>query len=170
MSRLRRIAQARRYFFVTTNLAENCAPLSRAERTVVLRELKASRMSHDIFLFSFVIMPDHLHLLLYPREAMLSDVLRDFKCKSAFSLRKLRSNPSPIWQPRFFDSVCRRVRVFWEKMDYIHQNPVRAGLVACAGEWEWSSAAVVQADTILTPDPIELPIDGDTLLWPAPWR
>ena len=170
MSRLRRIEQAHRFFFITTNLASNCAPLSCQERTLILQELRWIRNSHDLLLFSFVVMPDHLHLLSNPREAMLSDILRDFKSRSAFTLRKSRRTRGAIWQPRFFDAICRKVRDFWEKMDYIHLNPVRAGLSAKLEDWPWSSAAVAHPDTVLSVDPIDLPADGDALLWPAPWR
>lgn len=169
MSRLRRIEEAHRFFFVTTNLASKCAPLSGWERTLILQELAAIRGSHDFLLFSFVVMPDHLHLLCYPREAMLSDILRDFKSKSAVTLRKSRHISGVVWQPRFFDSICRRVHHFWEKMDYIHQNPVRAGLAAKPEDWPWSSAAVNHPDSAFRVDPIDLPVDRDTLLWPAPW-
>jgi len=170
MSRLRRIEQAHRFFFVTTNLASNCARLSHQERTLVLQDLRSIRNSHDFLLFSFVVMPDHLHLLCYPREAMLSVILRDFKSKSALTLRKARRTHGAIWQPRYFDSICRKVQDFWEKMDYIHLNPVRAGLAARPEDWPWSSAALGHPHPVLCVDPVELPADGNTLLWPAPWR
>ena len=44
------------------------------------------------------------------------------------------------WQPRFFDRALRRVKEYYEKVEYIHLNPVRAGLVKRAVEWQWSSA------------------------------
>lgn len=169
MSRLRRIAQAHRFFFITANLASGCPPFAPLERSLVVQDLGLTRGSHDFLLFSFVVMPDHLHLLCYPREDMLSDILRDFKSRSAVTMRKSRRLSGPIWQQRFFDSICRKVHVFWEKMDYIHQNPVRAGLVTRAEDWPWSSAATVHVGAILTADPIDLPADRDTLLWPAPW-
>ena len=167
MYRLRRIEQSHRFFFITTNLAS--APLLPHERTLILQDLAATRRSHDFLLFSFVIMPDHLHLLCYPREATLTDVLRDFKSASALNLRKSRHACGSIWQPRFFDAICRKVHNFWEKMDYIHQNPVRSGLVDHPHDWPWSSAANTFS-SILTPDPIDLPAVGETPLWPAPWK
>ncbi len=45
----------------------------------------------------------------------------------------------PFWQPKYFDNIMRRVRDFWAKLEYIHNNPVAAGLVANAGDWRWSS-------------------------------
>jgi len=170
MSRLRRIEQAHRFFFVTTNLTSQCASLSPTERTLVLHELKTIRSSHDFLLFSYVVMPTHMHLLLYPRETTLTDILRDLKSRCAASLHKARGSDGPIWQPRFFDFACRKVRDFWEKVEYIQQNAVRARLVTAATDWLWSSAACSACPAILRPDPIELPADGNALIWPAPWR
>lgn len=173
MSRLRRIEQDHRFFFVTTNLAAGYPPLSPYERTLILKDLASTRATLAFQLFSFVVMPDHLHLLFYPQETTLTDILRDFKAKSALSLCKVRGSHGPVWQPRFFDFVCRRVRDFWAKRDYIHQNSVCAGLVDTAEDWQWSSAAIgpsVHPFQILRIDPIELPADGNALIWPAPWR
>ena len=46
---------------------------------------------------------------------------------------------SPDWQPRFYDFNVWTERKRAEKLDYIHDNPVRRGLVAVPGEWRWSS-------------------------------
>ncbi len=170
MSRLRRIEQSHRFFFVSTNLVPQCSPLSPAERTLVLHDLKAIRSSRDFSLFSYVILPTDLHLLLYPRETTGTDILRDPKSMSAATLHKARASSGPIWQPRFFDFACRKVRDFWEKVEYSHQNPVKAGLASTVAEWPWSSGASGTAPAILRPDHIELPADGNALIWPAPWR
>ena len=170
MSRFRRIEQANRFFFVSTNVAPQWVAFSPAERTLVLHDLQALRHALDFLLFSYVIMPTHMHLLLYPRETTLTDILRDLKSRSAVTLHKARGSDGPIWQPRFFDFACRRVRDFWEKMEYIHENPVKAGLVSTPAEWPWSSAANGTGAAMLQPDPIELPVDSNALIWPDPWR
>ena len=170
MSRLRRIEQSYRYFFVTTNLAKSVLPFSASERTMVLNDLRAIRSTHDFLLLAYVVMPDHVHLLIYPRETTLTAVLRDFKVRSTASLHKSRHCCGPVWQSRFFDFICRRVRDFWSKVDYIHQNPVAAELVISAQEWAWSSAASLDSVgnlVALKPDRVEMPVGGDTLLWPA---
>ena len=45
-----------------------------------------------------------------------------------------------VWQKRYYDFNVRNARQFAEKLDYIHLNPVRAGLCQCPEGWEWSSA------------------------------
>jgi hypothetical protein len=44
-----------------------------------------------------------------------------------------------LWQPRFSDRALRTVKEYNEKVEYIHLNPVRAGLVSGPEDWRWSS-------------------------------
>jgi len=44
-----------------------------------------------------------------------------------------------LWQPRFFDRALRTVKEYNEKVEYIHLDPVRAGLVSRPEDWRWSS-------------------------------
>ncbi|MGD0126856.1 MAG: hypothetical protein ABSF46_15955 [Terriglobia bacterium] len=44
-----------------------------------------------------------------------------------------------MWQPRFFDRALRTVKEYNEKVEYIHLNPVKAGLVSRPEDWRWSS-------------------------------
>jgi putative transposase len=166
MSRLRRIEQAHRFFFVTTNVADGVAPLTADERSLTVECRRATRLRNDFLIFAYVIMPEHLHILVYPRNTTLTDVLRNFKSKTAFELRKSGRSEGAVWQPRFFDFVCRRVRDFWSKVEYIRRNPVEAGLAKNSDEWKWSSAA---REPLFVADPIQLPADGNTLIWPARW-
>jgi len=77
-----------------------------------------------------------------------------------------------LWQPRFFDRAVRTVKEYHEKVEYIHLNSVRAGLVERAEEWPWSSvrdytgwlSGTVSAHPILPVDRIPLPADERTRL------
>jgi hypothetical protein len=50
-----------------------------------------------------------------------------------------RSESGELWQERFFDRALRTVREYHEKVEYIHLNSVRRGLVKNAEDWKWSS-------------------------------
>jgi REP element-mobilizing transposase RayT len=167
MSRLRRLEQRGRYFFVTTNLASGTPALTPKERTLVLEQLDRAREKGGFFLFGYVIMPAHVHLLLWPQHSDLTAVLRDFKSKTALELGAQRRSRMPLWQPRYFDFICRRVADFHAKLAYIHNNPVEAGLVTCPEDWTWSSAALSPPIRV---DGANLPVDRNALIWPAPWR
>src|SRR3989442_12371957 len=84
-------------------------------------------------------MPDHAHLLLWPRSVSLVRILRDLKSKTGFGLAKSRHTRGPIWQHSYFDFICRRARDFGEKLNYIYRNAVAPGLVLPAQDWRGSS-------------------------------
>ena len=84
MTRLRRIADRDRFFFVTTNLAKGVPQLSPSERDLLLEILDSQR--ERFWLFGYVVMPDHVHLLLTPRDKTLVQVMRDLKSKSGFEI------------------------------------------------------------------------------------
>jgi REP-associated tyrosine transposase len=170
VTRLRRIADRDRIFFVTTNLRTHSPALTSAERDLILNQLARQRAANEFLLFAYVIMPSHVHLLIAPRAAGLISVMREFKSCTGMLLAKARCSRCSIWQPRYFDFVLRRAGDFWDKLEYIHQNPVEASLTKEAESWPWSSASYY-ANVKPVPvsiDPIDLPGDHGAWLRPAP--
>ena len=55
------------------------------------------------------------------------------------AVNQFRGAEGELWQPRFFDRALRTVKEYNEKVEYIHLNPVRAGLVSRPEDWRWSS-------------------------------
>jgi REP element-mobilizing transposase RayT len=88
------------------------------------------------FVYSAVIMPDHLHLLASPlksreqRVGNLSGALKRWT-------REVQADPDWEWQPGSFDHLLRREESAQEKWEYMRENPVRAGLVAKWQDWPW---------------------------------
>jgi hypothetical protein len=113
-------------------------------------------------------MPDHVHLLAGLFADALPDVMRDWKRMTATSLLKNRRASGPIWQARYFDYIPRRVCDFWEKLQYMHRNPVESRLAAHPGDWKWSSANFyTKAGSVpIAVDEPYLPIDANAPLWP----
>ena len=106
---------------------------------------------HQVSLGAYVLMPSHLHALMGFREIkQLSRTMRAFKSLSTRLLRpKLPHDLRNIfeengafrfWMPRFDDVVIWSEKQFKIKVDYIHNNPVKAGLVGQATEYSMSSA------------------------------
>jgi putative transposase len=88
-------------------------------------------------LHGFVIMPDHLHVLITPAcDISLERAVQ--LIKGGFSYR-LKSR-CPVWQESFTNHRIRDVVDFEQHVEYIHQNPVRAGLVLEAAQYPYSSA------------------------------
>jgi putative transposase len=142
--------------------------MSPQERDLLLEDLQAHRANGAFLLFGFVVMPDHVHVLLTPRNLGLITLMTQFKSAAAKRLLEKRNSRGPFWQPRYFDNVIRRVRSFWEKLEYIHNNPVEAGFVSHAEDWRWSScqAYSVPGARSAAADWIALPSDGEAPLWP----
>jgi REP element-mobilizing transposase RayT len=94
-------------------------------------------------LHAAVVMPDHAHMLLTPlreREGWpyaLPEILKLIKGVSARSVNKLLGGSGPVWQDESFDHVVRSGESFSGKLQYIRQNPVRAGLVKRAEDYRW---------------------------------
>jgi putative transposase len=128
MTRLRRIENRDRFFFVTTNIARGKPALTPAESDVIVAVLLSQRQRGDFFLFGFVVMPTHVHLLFAPHNQNLIRIMRDLKSKAGYEISCMRSVRGPIWQDGYFDTIIRRVRNFWQKLEYIHRNPVEAAL------------------------------------------
>ncbi len=172
MVRFRRIGDSDRIFFRTTNLARGVPNLSAAERDLFLDIFSAQRTPARFLLFGYVVMPEHVHLLLAPREKTVIQIMRDLKSKTGFEIARRRRRSGPLWQERYFDNIIRRVNHFWEKFEYIHRNPVGARLVRRPEDWKWSSYRFYAkcGSVPIVPDPVDLPADGNALLWPAPWR
>jgi len=147
-------------------------PLSGAERSVCLKHLEAARAKFGFALFAYVVMPDHIHLLLSTFESELPAIMRSWKSRVALAIAKAPRKPGPVWQKRYFDFILRRASDFSRKLVYIHQNPVTAGLAGCAEDWPWSSAAhyIKRGGVPVAPDSFDIPVNPNEPLWPYPGK
>jgi putative transposase len=91
-------------------------------------------------LHAFVVMPNHVHLLLTPTVPLpkLLKSIKNFTAKQANEM--LSTTGSTFWQPETYDHVVRNHDEFNRIWAYIERNPVRAGLAATPSDYCWSSA------------------------------
>lgn len=142
MSRLRRIEQHSRLFFVTCNLRRDVAELNEPEFAALAEALTSVRLRASVSLCAYVLMPDHWHAIFLPFEgSSISGDMHRIKISSAQRIRQLRVFPAPVWQSRFYDHILRTRLEFDQTLAYIHRNPVERGLVHNPLEWQWSSAS-----------------------------
>jgi putative transposase len=117
------------------------------ERTfcIVARHIDSIRRKYKLKLLGYVLMPDHVHMVVFPPEGVkLGRIIGELKSKSA---REIFSIYPPadseftrsFWHKRCYDHNCRTTETVKEKINYCHLNPVRRELVAEPGEWSWSS-------------------------------
>lgn len=126
--------QHQHMMFVTTNTLQRIPIFADpACARAAVEALYFTQERHPFFLYGFVVMPDHCHLLLHVREESgISTVMRDYKRRVAFSIGR-----GPIWQSRFHLEIPKDAKA---TLEYIHQNPVRKQLCALPEVYPWSSA------------------------------
>ena len=127
----------------------------------LVKSLKFLIKEHRATLFAYVIMQSHIHFIVYlPKGESISDFMRDFKKYTSTRIRVMMESDGYIeivkkldqnipagskqsfilWTSRFDDVLIYTDKVMKIKVNYIHNNPVKAGLVEEDIEWKYSSA------------------------------
>ena len=131
---------------------------------IIIESIKFCQSEKGLLGFAWVIMTNHLHLIISCKdENKLSDIIRDFKKftsrkivaaidKNSIESRKRwlqlllkRKRPDgkeeiAFWQDNSYPEEIYSDKFFFQKRDYIHFNPVKAGYVSMPDHWRWSSA------------------------------
>jgi len=103
-----------------------------------LAALERVREQYQLCVYGYVIMPEHVHLLVSePERGTLAQAMQSLKQGVARRLA-LRAAES-FWQARYYDFNVWSHGKFVQKLRYIHRNPVKRGLVARREDWPWSS-------------------------------
>jgi putative transposase len=135
---------ADRTFFVTTNTAGRRRLFQvEANAELLLSLLKEDRARGRYELHAYVIMPDHIHLILTPAPEVSLEKAMQF-IKGGFSFR-LKSK-TKVWQESFAWERMKDGCDYWSHCDYIHANPVRRRMCERAEEFVYSSAAGREVD------------------------
>ena len=96
--------------------------------------------SRDLYeLHAWVVMPNHIHLLILPRVP-LPRITHWIKGKTSRDANVILGRTGqPFWQDESYDHWVRDERQFHRVVAYIEENPVSAGFVAAPDQWQWSS-------------------------------
>lgn len=115
----------------------------------ILLQPEAAQLIEEAFYFhngkqyeidAYVIMPDHVHLLITPfREFQLDVILSNMKRFTAGKINKILEKQGKLWQAENFDHLVRNHGYWVRYFDYIHYNPIKAGLAKTPEEYPWSS-------------------------------
>jgi putative transposase len=110
-------------------------------RDLFVGALGLIRERYGFWLCGYVVMPEHVHLLISESvTATPSLVLKALKHRVSRDLPKPAGEKfSRVWQARFYDFNVHSAWKRQEKLDYMHFNPVKRGLVQSPGDWAWSS-------------------------------
>ena len=98
--------------------------------------LEKSRRHYDFYVVGYVVMPEHVHLLISePERGPLSSAIQAIKQ----SVTRNLDWAGHFWQARYYDFNVYTDEKRIEKLRYVHRNPVRRGLVDRPEDWPWSS-------------------------------
>ncbi len=128
---------------------------------LLIKNIRHYQEKYKFNIIAYVIMPSHFHWILEinNKSGTISDIMRDIKKYSAWDIMEKIEKEDPelmsifrteaskypnhkrkFWMKRFDDEVIRNEKMFWTKLNYIHWNPVEAGLVSSPEEYKYSSA------------------------------
>jgi REP element-mobilizing transposase RayT len=152
--------------FITATVVDWVDVFSRKNyKDCIIESLDCCIKSKGMILYGFVIMSNHIHLIIQSEESKLSDLIRDFKKFTAKTiLNKIESGSESRadWMLKRFEFACKShtrnekyqfwqygshpeeifsEKFMWSKLDYIHMNPKRAGIVSKASHYRYSSAS-----------------------------
>ena|ERR1700722_18618932 len=113
-------------------------------RNLVVEELGKVRRAYEFSLVGYVVMLTRIHVLMgEPKKGTPSTVMQMLKQRVSRKLRLATKGPGKnlpkFWQERFYDFNVYSYEKRKEKLDYMHANPVKGGLVDSAADWIWSS-------------------------------
>ena len=152
--------------FITSTVVDWVDVFSRkAYRDCIIESLDFCIKNKGMILYGYVIMSNHIHLIIQSDNSKLSDLIRDFKkftAKTILHKIETESESRADWMLKRFEFACKShsrnekyqlwqygnhpeeifsEKFFWSKLDYIHLNPVRAGIVDKASHYVYSSAS-----------------------------
>jgi putative DNA methylase len=94
-------------------------------------------------LIAYVLMPNHIHILIKPlKNHSLASIMHSIKSYTSHEANKILGRKGKFWSKEYFDRFMRNYEHFTKTVDYIHNNPVKAGLCKKYDEWCFSSGYI----------------------------
>ena len=141
MANLRRYFEEGAAYFITTATKDR-KPLFNDQKfcRILLVNIEYHKTIFDYLVLGYCLMPDHLHLILKPGTRFnLSFIMQMIKGSFSRKINKLNDVKGHIWQRRYYDEVIRGEGQLIRQLDYLHYNPVEAGLVSSPAKYNFSS-------------------------------
>ena len=130
------------YPYAVTTVTLNREPIFRESMAAnaVMEAVLFGKRQEWYYLLSFVIMPDHMHLIIVPRDKNISQCMKSIKGFSARKINSMFDRRGSVWQNGFYDYILDNEEKVLSRMRYIEDNPVRKGIVTKTEDYRYSSA------------------------------
>ncbi|HAU1297082.1 TPA: transposase [Legionella pneumophila] len=136
-------------YFFTVNLANRTNGILIKEIDLLLYAIRTTKAQYPFKIIAYVILPDHLHLIMILPEhdsnyslrwSMIKSLFsRQIPCLELISTARKSKRERGIWQRRFWEHLIRDELDLEHHVNYIHFNPVKHGYVQKASDWKYSS-------------------------------
>ena len=135
---LQRYQQAESLHFITFSCYRRQPFLSDPHsKSIIEHQLEQTRARHRARIYAYVLMPEHVHLLMNePPEILVAQFLKSWKQETS---KKLKGERKQFWQTRYYDRNIRGPEELHDVIHYIHRNPVKRDLVTAPDLYQWSS-------------------------------
>jgi putative transposase len=141
MSVYRRFPQQQDPSFITTNTHERRRIFGTAAACELLIQVMYAALAETATpLLAFAVMPDHVHLIVAPSAVSVSRTMQLIKGRFSREYNRRATASGPIWQSRFQDRVLATDAALSAAIEYVHNNPVAAGLADTPEDYGYSSA------------------------------
>ncbi|MDD5087966.1 MAG: transposase [bacterium] len=130
------------HFVTTVTLSRGLWFVDESVCRAILESFEFARAQRNIACYGYVLMPDHIHALLFQPEEdfCVARMMESFKKFTSRKLRPPSYNGETLWREHYNDMAVPGRDALLVKLRYIHENPLRRGLVGDAAEYRWSSA------------------------------
>ena len=137
-SGLVRYQQAETLHFITFSCFQRLPYLADPQsKSVIEAILEQTRSRHNARIYAYVVMPNHVHLIINePPSISLAQFPKSFKQSAS---RTLKGDRKQFWQNRYYDGNIGGEDARLEVIRYIHRNPIKRGLVTRPHDYPWSS-------------------------------
>jgi putative transposase len=106
---------------------------------IIIDNLRMTRSIQNAKLYAFCILPDHVHILIYPGKKGMSKFMQSFKKNSSRDISSYFGHNEYRWQKGYHDERIQDIKQRSETWRYIHTNPYKHNLVEDFNNWIWSS-------------------------------
>ena len=139
--RKRRYSLTGGVYLITTNTRDRLPWFTETDLAVSMSRMIETYLNNKYCrCLCWVIMPDHIHLLVQLKSAELNSIINRLKSGSARTLNKQIGRSGPFWQSGFHDHALRKEEEIKNIARYIIGNPIRAGLAKRYGDYPFWNA------------------------------
>jgi len=110
-----------------------------ADNERYLKILDDYKLRYDFLIYAYVLMENHVHLLIETKEAPLSKILQGINQRYTMYFNRRYATVGHLFQGRYKAMLCEKDSYLLSLVKYIHMNPVRAGIAKSPEEYRWSS-------------------------------